>query len=83
MTSFDRSPTTTKKLLFFSCTPLRMSAGILESLYKQELVVSSQPCTIVSRTPPCEPWLLFANLIRLPLGGDIRTVVSAAMILWS
>lgn len=37
MTSLERSPTTTKKLLFFSCKPLRMSAGILESL-RQGLV---------------------------------------------
>ena len=32
MTSLDRSPTTTKKLLFFSCTPLRINAGMRWSL---------------------------------------------------
>lgn len=35
MTSFCRSPTTTKKLRFFSCAPLRMRAGIRESLTGQ------------------------------------------------
>lgn len=32
MTSLGLSPTTTKKLLFFSCTPLRMSVWIRSSL---------------------------------------------------
>lgn len=36
MTSLDRSPTTTKKLRFFSWTPLRMSAGMRESLYTSQ-----------------------------------------------
>ena len=37
MASLDRSPTTTKKLRFFSSSPLRMSAGIRESLARMEL----------------------------------------------
>lgn len=32
MTSFWRSPTTTKKLRFFSCAPFRISAGMRESM---------------------------------------------------
>ena len=35
MASLDRSPTTTKKLRFFSSSPLRMSAGIRESLARE------------------------------------------------
>lgn len=37
MTSLDLSPTTTKKLRFFSWMPLRMSAGMRESLYTADI----------------------------------------------
>lgn len=43
MTSLPLSPTTTKKLLFFSCKPLRMRAGILESLRRERVRQSTVP----------------------------------------
>src|SRR5690348_16787144 len=57
MASLERSPTTTKKLRFFSWRPLRMRVGIRESLHR----IQSQYAKTVCSFAACA-WLAYTVL---------------------
>lgn len=68
MTSFCRSPTTTKKLRFFSCAPLRMRSGIRESIAFFTILSSA------SYLPP--PQRLFELSVSLVIRAQISRAIS-------